>query len=60
MGTEAREEPFPARSRQATGKVDSLQTEITRLDFSDKIMITISQGGRLSQWVSRQGKLAMR
>ena len=47
-----RQEPFPAPSKQAVGLVDEIETEVTRTDFSDKIMITFSQGGRLAQWVS--------
>ena len=47
-----RQEPFPAPSKQAVGLVDGVETEVTRTDFSDKIMITFSQGGRLAQWVS--------
>lgn len=46
-----REEPFPARSRSASGLVNGVATEVTLLEFSDKIMITISQEGRLAQWV---------
>jgi len=49
---EARDEPFPASSKQVTGTVNSIQTEVARMNFSDKILITISQGGRLAQWVS--------
>ncbi|KAL7791400.1 hypothetical protein V8C37DRAFT_382294 [Trichoderma ceciliae] len=46
-----REEPFPARSRSASGLVNGISTEITSLEFSDKILITISQEGRLAQWI---------
>lgn len=46
-----REEPFPARSKQATGTVNGVPTEVTSMAFSDKIMVTISQDGKLSQWV---------
>ena len=49
---DVRHEPFPARSKQAAGQVSGVPTEITSTNFSDKIMITISQGGRLAQWVS--------
>ncbi|SPO00793.1 uncharacterized protein DNG_03541 [Cephalotrichum gorgonifer] len=44
-------EPYPAKSRQATGTVGGIQTEATAMSFSDKYLVTISQGGRLSQWV---------
>lgn len=52
---EAREEPFPAPSKRIMGKVNGVETEITSTSFSDKIMITISQSGRLAQWVSVNG-----
>lgn len=48
---EAREDEFPAPSRQASGKVNGIETQVTSLGFSDKIVITISQEGRLAQWV---------
>ncbi|KAK0720010.1 hypothetical protein B0H67DRAFT_486373 [Lasiosphaeris hirsuta] len=44
-------ELFPAPSKQATGLVGGVETEVVRTNFSDKILITISQGGRLAQWV---------
>jgi proteasome assembly chaperone 3 len=47
----AREEPFPARTRTETGTVNGIPTEATSMFFSDKIVVTISQEGRLSQWV---------
>ncbi|KAF4931268.1 hypothetical protein CGCVW01_v000496 [Colletotrichum viniferum] len=46
-----REEPFPARSKQETGTVNGVPTEVSSMAFSDKIMITISQEGKLSQWI---------
>lgn len=49
---DVRREPFPAPSKHITGEVGGVSTEITSTNFSDKIMITISQGGRLAQWVS--------
>ncbi|KAH6686213.1 hypothetical protein F5X68DRAFT_276281 [Plectosphaerella plurivora] len=48
----AREEPFPAQTRQESGTVNGIPTEATSMYFSDKIVVTISQEGRLSQWVS--------
>lgn len=43
--------PFPAKTKQAAGLVNDVQTDLTSMYFSDKILITISQGGRLAQWV---------
>lgn len=48
---ETREEPYPAPSKQASGLVNGIATEVCSLNFADKIMLTISQDGRLSQWV---------
>ncbi|KAK1760892.1 hypothetical protein QBC47DRAFT_368500 [Echria macrotheca] len=50
-GTDIMETPFPAPSKQATGQINGTETEVTRMDFSDKIMVTISQGGRLAHWL---------
>jgi hypothetical protein len=43
--------PFPAPSRQAAGLVNGTQTDVSSVYFADKILITVSQSGRLSQWV---------
>jgi proteasome assembly chaperone 3 len=48
-----RQEAFPAPSRLATGLVNGVETEVSSVSFSDKIMVTISQDGRLAQWVRR-------
>ncbi|CAG9954184.1 unnamed protein product [Clonostachys rosea f. rosea IK726] len=48
---DVREEAFPAPSRAVSGLIDNILTEIARVDFSDKILLTISQEGRLAQWV---------
>lgn len=47
-------EPFPATSKNASGQVDGVSTEATALFFSDKILVTLCQEGRLSQWVGFQ------
>lgn len=49
--TQVKEEPFPAKSKQAVGTVGGIQTEATAMSFREKYLVTISQGGRLSQWV---------
>jgi len=46
-----KEEPFPAKSRQVVGTVKGIPTEVVSMSFSDKYLLTVSQGGRLSQWV---------
>jgi proteasome assembly chaperone 3 len=44
-------DPFPARTKTASGSVNSIPTEVMSMSFADKILITISQQGRLAQWV---------
>ncbi|KAK7414702.1 hypothetical protein QQX98_006470 [Neonectria punicea] len=51
QSTDIREESFPAPAREASGLVNGIPTEVTSTSFSDKILITISQEGRLSQWI---------
>jgi proteasome assembly chaperone 3 len=43
--------PFPAPTKQVAGIVNGVQTDVMVMTFSDKIMLTISQEGRLSHWV---------
>ncbi|KAI1816686.1 hypothetical protein GGS20DRAFT_536522 [Poronia punctata] len=45
------DEPFPATSKQATGQVDGVLTEASSLAFADRILVTLCQDGRLSQWI---------
>ncbi|PUU83484.1 hypothetical protein B9Z19DRAFT_1105134 [Tuber borchii] len=42
--------PFPASTKRATSVIDGISTESTVVYFADKIMITLSQDGRLAQW----------
>ncbi|KAH7165930.1 hypothetical protein EDB81DRAFT_942898 [Dactylonectria macrodidyma] len=51
QAADVREEGFPAPIREASGLVNGVPTEVTSTSFSDKILITISQEGRLSQWI---------
>lgn len=43
---------FPAPTKQVAGEVNGVKTDVMHMSFADKIMITITQNGRLSQWVS--------
>ncbi|KAI3323257.1 hypothetical protein HD806DRAFT_535743 [Xylariaceae sp. AK1471] len=45
------DEPFPAVSKHATGQIDGLPTEASTLFFADRILVTLCQEGRLSQWI---------
>ncbi|KAF1827486.1 uncharacterized protein K489DRAFT_427834 [Dissoconium aciculare CBS 342.82] len=42
---------FPAQTQSTSRKVNNVVTEAMTISFSDKIMVTISQAGRLSHWV---------
>jgi hypothetical protein len=43
--------PFPASTKQVSGDVKGIPTNVTAIKFNDKILITISQKGRLGHWV---------
>jgi len=43
--------PFPAATKYASGNVNGTPTAVSSIYLSDKILITISQAGRLSQWI---------
>ncbi|KAK8101192.1 uncharacterized protein PG998_007401 [Apiospora kogelbergensis] len=49
--SQMKDEAFPAPSKQANGLIDGVETEAMVMHFSDKIMVTLSQEGRLSQWI---------
>lgn len=43
--------PFPAKTKQAAGNVAGILTDVMSISFSDKILVVITQNGRLAQWV---------
>ncbi|KAL4992888.1 hypothetical protein BDW68DRAFT_3167 [Aspergillus falconensis] len=43
--------PFPATTKQISGDINGVRTDVMTIKFSDKIMITISQKGRLGHWL---------
>ncbi|CEL01671.1 hypothetical protein ASPCAL01251 [Aspergillus calidoustus] len=43
--------PFPASTKQVSGDVKGIPTNVTAIKFNDKILITISQKGRLGHWL---------
>ena len=45
------EVPYPAKTKQAAGLVNGVLTDVMSMFFADKIMVTITQEGRLAQWV---------
>lgn len=42
---------FPASSKTASSLVDGIHTIVSSVNFADKILITISQSGKLAHWV---------
>ena len=43
--------PYPAQTKQIAGEIHGVATDVTSVSFSDRIMVTITQAGRLAQWV---------
>jgi hypothetical protein len=44
--------PYPAQTKQTVGEINGIVTDVTSISFSDRIMVTITQDGRLAQWVN--------
>ena len=44
---------YPVQMKEASGKVGGIPTDIKATFFSDNILLTISQAGKLGQWVRR-------
>ncbi|KAF2878498.1 hypothetical protein BDV95DRAFT_480462 [Massariosphaeria phaeospora] len=43
--------PFPATTKTATAIIKGAETTATTVYFTDKIMVTVTQNGRLAHWV---------
>ncbi|KAL8947636.1 MAG: hypothetical protein Q9222_006108 [Ikaeria aurantiellina] len=43
--------PYPAIVKQAAAYIDGVLTDATSTSFSDKVMVTVTQNGRLAQWI---------
>ena len=50
---------YPAESKAATGDVNGVLTEVRVTLFKDKILVTVSQDGRLAQWVQANCLLSL-
>lgn len=48
----AMESAYPAETKQAAEQINGILTEAMVISFSDRIMVSVSQEGRLAQWVS--------
>ncbi|EEA26922.1 hypothetical protein TMatcc_004796 [Talaromyces marneffei ATCC 18224] len=44
--------PFPAQTKQVAGKINGVLTDVLSIGFSDKILVTVSQEGRLAHWLN--------
>jgi len=42
---------YPAPSQSVSATITGIPTTVTRIYFSDKILVTVSQAGRLNHWV---------
>lgn len=42
---------YPATTKKAAGLVKGIHTDVAVVGFADKLLITITQEGRLAQWV---------
>jgi proteasome assembly chaperone 3 len=51
MANQITRDPFPARTKSASGAVNGVHTNVTSVAFADKIVLSISQDGRLAHWV---------
>ena len=43
---------YPATTKQAAAEINGIKTDVMSISFSDKIMIIITQNGRVAQWVT--------
>ena len=43
--------PYPARTKTATVAIKQTETTATMVNFADKMLITVTQNGRLAHWV---------
>ena len=42
---------YPAITKQSAGMIDGVLTDVISTTFSDKLVVTVTQNGRLAQWV---------
>jgi hypothetical protein len=45
--------PYPAQTKQASTQINGVVIDVMSIFFSDRIMVSISQEGRLAQWVTK-------
>jgi hypothetical protein len=44
---------YPAKTKKVAAQINGMLTEVMVISFSDRTMVSISQEGRLAQWVSQ-------
>ncbi|MCJ1240817.1 hypothetical protein MMC14_008821 [Varicellaria rhodocarpa] len=42
---------YPMKTKQSAGMVDGIPTDVMLCTFLDKILVTVTQRGRLAQWI---------
>jgi proteasome assembly chaperone 3 len=42
---------YPAHTKTSSASIKGLQTTATAVNFADKILVTVTQDGRLAHWV---------
>lgn len=50
-GFDVTETPYPAATKTDATSIKGVETTATAMYFADKVMITITQNGRLAHWV---------
>ncbi|KAK5137081.1 hypothetical protein LTR08_001090 [Meristemomyces frigidus] len=43
--------PFPAASKTSSGVANNTLTSVSTITFTDKLLVTVSQAGRLAHWI---------
>ncbi|KAJ9301339.1 hypothetical protein DTO271G3_1474 [Paecilomyces variotii] len=43
--------PFPATTKQTAGVINGVKTDVMSIGFADKILVTVSQKGKLAHWL---------
>lgn len=49
--------PFPAATKQTAGVINGVKTDVMSIGFADKILVTVSQKGKLAHWVRALAKI---
>lgn len=47
----AQAEAYPAKTKTTTTSIENVETVLTSISLADKLLLTVSQHGRLSHWI---------